>query len=102
MNVHPSKLPLADLRSARLDGAECLFDPELHDGPDPLTTIEHPDARAAREDVARDVCASCPVRVCCREYAVHARPKAGIWAGLTGLEIDALNRPGRRELDEVA
>lgn len=102
MNVHPSKLPLADLRSARLAGAECLFDPELHDGPDPLTTIEHPDARAAREDVAREVCASCPARESCREYAARVGPKAGIWAGLTALEIDALNRPGRHELGEVA
>jgi WhiB family transcriptional regulator, redox-sensing transcriptional regulator len=73
-----------------LDGAECRFDPELHDGPDPLTTIEHPEARAAREDVAREVCGSCPVRDACLEYAMRVAPKRGIWAGRTAEEITLL------------
>lgn len=87
MDAHPSRLPLEDLLGARLDGAECLFDPELHDGPDPLTTVENPDARAAREDVAKEICASCPVRDACMEYATRVGPDRGVWAGLTAEEI---------------
>jgi hypothetical protein len=89
MNAHPSRLPLSDLRDECLDGAECLFDPELHNGPDPVITVEQPDARAAREDVAMDVCASCPVRAMCLEYAVRTRPNRGVWAGYTAIEIAA-------------
>jgi WhiB family redox-sensing transcriptional regulator len=90
MNVHPSKLPPSDLQAARLDGAECLFDPELHDGPDPLATIEHPDSRAAREEVAREVCGSCPVAAKCLTYALRTRPARGIWAGFSADEIRQL------------
>lgn len=81
---------LADLCDELLDGAECRFDPELHDGPDPVTTIEHPDARAAREDVAREICASCSVRDLCLEYAVRTLPERGVWAGFTADQILAI------------
>jgi WhiB family redox-sensing transcriptional regulator len=90
MSVHPSTLPLSDLVNERLSGAECVFDPELHDGPDPRTTIEPAESRAAREDVAKEVCASCPVRAMCQEYAVRARPERGVWAGRTAQEIAVL------------
>lgn len=90
MNVHPSKLATPDLRDECLDGAECLFDPELHDGPDPADRIEHIDARIAREDVAKEVCATCPVQVACLEYAIRTRPTGGIWAGVTAEEIAEL------------
>jgi WhiB family redox-sensing transcriptional regulator len=90
MEIHmyddPSRLPMADLR----DGAECRFDIELHDGPDPMTEIEHPDARAAREDVAKEICGTCPVRDLCLTYALRTRPTRGVWAGLTIEEIDRL------------
>ncbi|MEV5747162.1 WhiB family transcriptional regulator [Actinoallomurus sp. NPDC052308] len=90
MNVHPSKLATPDLRDECLDGAECLFDPELHDGPNPINRIEHPDARTAREDVAKDVCATCPVQLACLEYAIRTKPARGIWAGATAEEIAEL------------
>jgi WhiB family redox-sensing transcriptional regulator len=96
MSVHPSKLPLSDLVDERLSGAECVFDPELHDGPDPRTTIEPAEARAAREDVAKEVCASCPVRAMCSEYATRTRPERGVWAGRTTQEIAALAVTARR------
>ena len=95
MSVHPSKLPLSDLVNERLSGAECVFDPELHDGPDPRTTIEPADARAAREDVAIEVCASCPVRAMCQEYAARVRPARGVWAGRTAQENAALTVTAR-------
>ncbi len=81
---------LWDLRDTLLDGAECRFDPKLHDGPDPVTTIEHPDARAAREDVAREVCGGCLVRDACLAYALRVRPERGVWAGRTAEEIARL------------
>ena len=87
MSVHPSKLPLSVLANERLSGAECVFDPELHDGPDPRTTIEPAEDRAAREDVAKEVCASCPVRTMCAEYATRVRPERGVWAGRTAPEL---------------
>jgi WhiB family redox-sensing transcriptional regulator len=90
MSVHPSKLPLSALVNERLSGAECVFDPELHDGPDPRTTIEPVQDRAAREDVAKEICASCPVQTMCREYASRTRPERGVWAGRTAQETAVL------------
>ena len=52
------RIPLADLIDECLSGAECLFDPDLHEGP--ADTIELPTERDARETVAKEVCASCP------------------------------------------
>lgn len=101
MNVHPSNLPPSDLPKERLSDAECLFDPELHNGPDPMTTIEHPDARAAREDVARDICGTCPVRDACLTYALRVRPERGMWAGRTAEDIARLTDI-RLDLEEVA
>jgi WhiB family transcriptional regulator, redox-sensing transcriptional regulator len=100
MNTQTSRLPLAGLRDECLNGAECLVDPELHDGPDPLTTIEHPDARAAREDVAREVCRTCPVRGACLTYAIRVRPDRGVWAGYTTAEIPRTTT--RTSMEEVA
>ena len=67
----------------------CLYDPECHEGPDNPDTEPAAD-RAARELVAAEVCAACPVREPCLEYALHARPARGVWAGLTAFEIAAL------------
>lgn len=80
---------LAVLADDCLDGAECLYDPYLHEGPeDPAG--ESPAERAAREQVAADVCANCPVHEPCFEYAMRTRPARGVWAGLTAPEISAL------------
>ena len=103
MNDHPSRLSTADLRDECLDGAECLFDAELHDGPGPQDRFEHPDARAAREDVAKDICATCPVQVACLEYAIRTRPVTGVWAGLTADEVAQLHalRVEREQLGDA-
>ena len=54
---------------------------------------------------ARQVCASCPVRQQCLEFAVSNRIADGIWGGLTGPERRALQsdwlRAARRERDEA-
>jgi hypothetical protein len=63
-----------------LSGAECLYDPELHDGPAGVETLEE---QAAREHVAKEVCAGCPVLAACEAYTDQTRPKSGVWAGRT-------------------
>ena len=99
MNVHLSVLSTGDLRDALIDDAECRYDPELHTGPDAFTDESEED-RAAREDVAMQVCASCPPRLECFEYALRIEPEHGIWAGFTATEIAML--ADARALGEVA
>ena len=55
-----------------------LFFPPNH--PEPK------EERLARERQARAICATCPVRMECLEYAVRIREPHGIWGGLSELE----------------
>jgi hypothetical protein len=64
---------------------ECTYDPELYTGP--RLTIESTEERAAREAVAREVCATCPALLLCELYARQAHPTSGIWAGRTPAEL---------------
>jgi WhiB family transcriptional regulator, redox-sensing transcriptional regulator len=80
----PYLLPIADD-----DQTACRFDPELHTGPDAFET-ETDEQRAAREDVAREVCSTCSVRGACLAYALDIRPAHGIYAGHTAAEIAEL------------
>ena len=82
-------MPLWDLADECLNHGACLYDPELHDGPDDPAS-ETPHERAAREQVAAEVCATCPAREACLEYALRTRPGYGVWAGLTCDEVTAL------------
>ena len=54
---------------------------------------------------ARQVCAQCPVRQQCLEFAVSNRIVYGIWGGLTGPERSALQsdwlRATRRDRDQA-
>jgi len=86
--AHPALMPLAQLEATWHVGGEtpeCYYDPELHIGP--RDRIETSQERAAREAVAREVCAACPARVVCGLYAMQVRPAFGIWAGRTPVEI---------------
>ncbi|MFC3982485.1 WhiB family transcriptional regulator [Streptosporangium jomthongense] len=65
------------------DGALCTC-PELHTGPASETAEE----RAARVQVAIEVCAECPVRVLCLARALQLRPTVGVWAGLDAEAVD--------------
>ena len=66
----------------------CICDPELFTGPAGVEPEdESAQDRAARIDVAREVCWSCPVRLACLAYALQTRPDAGVWAGWTHEEI---------------
>ena len=52
----------------------------------PPTTPERRDDREAREAQAKAICAECPVREDCLEYALRVREPHGIWGGLTEAE----------------
>lgn len=52
-------------------------------GVDPV--IFHP-VNDEDADEAKAVCALCPVREACLEYAIAAREKDGVWGGLTARE----------------
>lgn len=101
MSGIPQTLSLRALRDVVREGDPgCLCDPELFTGPADIEPEDEPaDDRAARIAVARDVCASCPVRLACLAYTLRTRPAAGVWAGFTPDEIAALvtaaNRPAR-------
>ncbi|MEU7832878.1 WhiB family transcriptional regulator [Nonomuraea sp. NPDC049129] len=88
--LHPARMSLADLETVWQSNAEtplpeCTYDPELHTGP--RLTIESTEERAAREAVAREVCATCPALLLCELYTRQARPTSGIWAGRTPAEL---------------
>ena len=52
----------------------------------PPTSIERKDEKEEREARAKAICASCPVRKPCLEYAIRIREPHGIWGGLNELE----------------
>ena len=85
-------MSLRGLRDAVLAGEPgCVCDPELFTGPAGIEPEdEPPEDRAARIEVARQVCAACPVRRPCLAYALRTRPAAGVWAGFTPEEITGL------------
>ena len=47
-------------------------------------------ARARRDRAAKAVCASCPVRIECADYAIRAREPYGVWGGLTEEDREAI------------
>ncbi|HEY3683560.1 MAG TPA: WhiB family transcriptional regulator [Streptosporangiaceae bacterium] len=79
-------------------GADCLFDPELHDSPG--DQVEAAPDRAAREAVAVEVCEDCPMLAACRRYVADVQPVSGVWAALTPDDRAAPAHP--LELAEVA
>lgn len=46
---------------------------------------------------AKAVCAECPVRQDCLEFAITVREKEGVWGGATAAERQRLVRRRRRE-----
>jgi WhiB family redox-sensing transcriptional regulator len=62
-------------------------------------------SRGESAGTARQVCAACPVRQPCLDYAITNRITHGIWGGLTERERRALQsrwvRASRRERDEA-
>jgi WhiB family redox-sensing transcriptional regulator len=52
--------------------------------------------KTMRERQAKAICARCPVRIECLEYAVRIREPHGIWGGLNELERRILLRERER------
>ena len=50
-----------------------------------------------RERQAKAICARCPVRMECLEYAIRIREPHGIWGGLNELERRILIRHRERD-----
>ena len=54
------------------------------------THFERKEARAMRDRQAKTVCASCPVRRDCLNFALRIREPHGIWGGLNEIERRAI------------
>ncbi len=52
----------------------------------PPSQAERRDEREARESRAKEICAVCPVRRPCLDYALSIREPHGIWGGLNEVE----------------
>jgi WhiB family transcriptional regulator, redox-sensing transcriptional regulator len=55
------------------------------------TTVFFPPSDA-HADAAKTICATCPVREECLEFALETRPPDGVWGGLTPIERHRLIR----------
>ncbi|MER6810744.1 WhiB family transcriptional regulator [Spirillospora sp. NPDC000708] len=77
MTLHPSKLSLTACEALGFTDAACLYDPELHTGPQDAT--ESPEEKAARLLVAAEVCLACPLLGRCLDRAVAGSPEPGVW-----------------------
>jgi WhiB family redox-sensing transcriptional regulator len=81
--LHESRNATWQLRaSCRGPGSVLFFPP---------TYSERKDERDERERRAKAICAGCPVRLPCLEYATGIREPHGIWGGLTESERRVLN-----------
>lgn len=51
---------------------------------------ERGSSRVRRDRAAKTVCAACPVRLECADYAVRAREPYGVWGGLSEEDREAI------------
>ena len=84
--------PNADLWDWQLDGSCRGTDSALFFHPDG----ERGPARAARDEAAKAVCATCPVLALCAAHALRVREPYGVWGGLSEDDREALYDDGRR------
>lgn len=86
--------PVADLWEWQLQGACRSADPALFFHPEG----ERGPARRNRDAAAAAICATCPVRLPCREHALAVREPYGVWGGMTEDDREAVyagQRDGR-------
>jgi WhiB family redox-sensing transcriptional regulator len=93
---HLGVRPVAEAWDWQLQARCRMVDPELFFHPD----RERSDARQRRERRAKQVCASCPVKARCAEFALRARVRYGTWGGVSEGErklvldrIEGIRRP---------
>jgi WhiB family transcriptional regulator, redox-sensing transcriptional regulator len=67
----------------------------------PPTELEPKEERKVRERRAKAICAICPVRIECLEYAIRIKEPHGIWGGLNELERRLLLRQRERGLRQI-
>lgn len=83
--------PTLDFWSWRAEGA-CQYHPEelfFH------RDDERKGIRRQKEEIAKQVCAHCPVLTQCRDHALRAGEHYGVWGGLTERERERMQRrPG--------
>ena len=60
--------------------------------------FERKEEKDAREVKAKEICARCPVRADCLEYAVRIKEPHGVWGGLNESERRALIRERERRV----
>ena len=58
----------------------------------PPAAVERKDQKEEREQRAKAICATCPVRRPCLDYALQIREPHGIWGGLNEMERRTLLR----------
>jgi WhiB family redox-sensing transcriptional regulator len=56
----------------------------------PPSHFERKDDKELRESRAKAICATCPVRRSCLEYALRIKEPHGIWGGLNEVERRSL------------
>ncbi len=56
----------------------------------PPSHFERKDDKELRESRAKAICATCPVKRSCLEYAVRIKEPHGIWGGLNEVERRSL------------
>ncbi len=78
--------PVADIWEWQMAAACRDADPSLFFHPEG----ERGPRKAARDNAARAVCATCPVLEQCRSHALKVREPYGVWGGLTEEERDLL------------
>jgi WhiB family redox-sensing transcriptional regulator len=59
----------------------------------PPPQFERKDEKLAREEQAKAICATCPVREPCLAYALRIREPHGIWGGMSEAERRPLIAP---------
>lgn len=59
--------------------------------------VEGPRQKERREESAKAICETCPVKDACCTYAIEHHERGGIWGGLTEAERDAIAPPPKPE-----
>lgn len=66
--------------------------------PDMFFAVANTPAGTAQRREAKRVCASCPVRPECLEWALETRQAAGVWGGMSARKRQTLKRPRETHL----
>ncbi len=82
--------PLSDFDVEWRERAACLKEEAIKFfGNDEMET---PADRRVREEEAKNVCQTCPVRIECLDYAILTNEQYGIWGGMNESELKAEKR----------